>query len=299
MQLIQNGTQGGTTVPAKYYATGTPGYANSGAPGTVTPTINDPDVVNTLLAELANVVTASGLTLDPTNNAQVLAAIRAMIAGRYTWNAASPPSSDVTLNPGEKAIITFSGVSSLPLKIAIPSGTRAIYRILLCVDSSQTASFDINLWPNNLTGPLNSYTGYTFGYTSNQPASGAVNSVIAGWNGSSGAISGTAGAASALVFQKQNNNGNATEAPFSWDSGEGLAGDTATTTQPPQIIQAVVVASNGNYNYGAHIGANVNGSFNGAGQWVGANTWSSLGTLRCDETTTTNITGTVIIERLA
>ncbi len=82
MQLIANGTQGPTTVPAKQTPVGTPGYAYGGPPGSTPATDLDPDVFNTILAELQNVVMGAGLTLDPTNNAQVLAAVKLFATGR-------------------------------------------------------------------------------------------------------------------------------------------------------------------------------------------------------------------------
>jgi hypothetical protein len=81
MQLFQNGSQGPATVPTKQPAIGTPGFANSGQPGTVSPTIWDHDLANTVIAEIVNVVAAAGITLDSTNNAQLLAAIRELVAG--------------------------------------------------------------------------------------------------------------------------------------------------------------------------------------------------------------------------
>ena len=78
MQLIQNGTQGPTTIPAKQTAVGTPGYAYGGPPGATPASRWDPDVANTLLAELAAVVLASGQSLNPANNAQLLQALFAL-----------------------------------------------------------------------------------------------------------------------------------------------------------------------------------------------------------------------------
>lgn len=86
MQLIANGTQGPATIPTKATPVGTPGYANSGEPGTFTASDADPDVWNTVLAELANVVLAAGLLLDPNNNAQVLAALQLLGRIRLTAN---------------------------------------------------------------------------------------------------------------------------------------------------------------------------------------------------------------------
>jgi len=60
-------------------APGTPGYFTGGDPLTATPpTTVPPDWLNGLQEELVNVILAAGLTLDKTNNAQLLAAIIAI-----------------------------------------------------------------------------------------------------------------------------------------------------------------------------------------------------------------------------
>jgi hypothetical protein len=82
MQLIANGTQGGLSVPTKQTPVGTPGYANSGTPGSFSPTVFDPDMGNTLIAEIVAVVLASGQTLSASNNTQLLTAIQSVPTGR-------------------------------------------------------------------------------------------------------------------------------------------------------------------------------------------------------------------------
>ena len=77
MHLIDNGTQV-ASVPAPQPAVGTPGYAAGGVPGSFAATIFDPDMGNTLIVELVNVVLAASISLDRTNNAQLLAAIRGL-----------------------------------------------------------------------------------------------------------------------------------------------------------------------------------------------------------------------------
>jgi len=82
MQLIANGTQV-ASVPTPATAIGTPGYGSNTPPGPgVTPTIWDADVANALIAEVANVVTASGQTLTPGTFTQLLQAIRTVASGR-------------------------------------------------------------------------------------------------------------------------------------------------------------------------------------------------------------------------
>lgn len=83
MHLIDNGTQYTPTVPAPQPASGTPGYADNRAPGIGTPTVFDPDLANTLLAELVNIVLASGQTLDRTVNTQLLQALTRIHGAQY------------------------------------------------------------------------------------------------------------------------------------------------------------------------------------------------------------------------
>lgn len=88
MMLIQNGTQGPTTPPTKQAAVGTPGYAYGGPPGSTDVTRWDPDVANTLLAESAGLVTAAGMSLDPSNNNQLVTAVPKVVsATANTWSA--------------------------------------------------------------------------------------------------------------------------------------------------------------------------------------------------------------------
>ncbi len=118
MQLIANGTQGPATVPTKQTPIGTPGYANSGPPGTFSATDADPDIFNTVLAEIANVVLSAGLTLDPTNNAQLLAAIKAVRGavpqhGQCLLSATS--TTGLTLNPfNGNGLIINGAIQSVP-----------------------------------------------------------------------------------------------------------------------------------------------------------------------------------------
>lgn len=104
MQLIANGTQGGTSVPTKQTPSGTPGYANSGPPGTFTPTVFDPDMGNTLIAEIVAVILASGQSLSASNNAQLLAAIRILPAGRLLNILAITTSGTYTPTAGTQSI---------------------------------------------------------------------------------------------------------------------------------------------------------------------------------------------------
>ncbi len=57
-------------------------WTNGNVAGGVSPTILDAAWLNTIQRELANVVQGGGLALDPTNDAQLLAALRSIVNGR-------------------------------------------------------------------------------------------------------------------------------------------------------------------------------------------------------------------------
>ncbi|MEJ0019707.1 MAG: glycine-rich domain-containing protein [Acetobacteraceae bacterium] len=72
-----------TSLPAPR-AYGTPGYFQEGNPLTsVDATIVDEDWANAMQEELVAIVLAAGMSLDKTNRAQVLAAIRSLIAASH------------------------------------------------------------------------------------------------------------------------------------------------------------------------------------------------------------------------
>lgn len=77
MHLMDNGTQVGS-LGTPQAASGTPGYAATGVPGTFVESILDPDLLNTIIKEIVNVVTGAGLTLDRTNNGQLLLALNSL-----------------------------------------------------------------------------------------------------------------------------------------------------------------------------------------------------------------------------
>jgi hypothetical protein len=88
MQLFSNGTQGPPAVPAKQPPQGVPGYAQPFLPGVVQPTVWDPDIANTVVAELVNLVTALGYPLNPADNSQVAETVKLMASG-YTTHLTS------------------------------------------------------------------------------------------------------------------------------------------------------------------------------------------------------------------
>lgn len=80
MHYQSDGTQIASR-PAPKVVSGTPGYVTPGnAVAGIVPSIDDPDLMNAIMDELCGVVVASGLALDKTNNAQLIAAIKLLRA---------------------------------------------------------------------------------------------------------------------------------------------------------------------------------------------------------------------------
>jgi hypothetical protein len=108
MQLIQNGSPNTPTFPAKQPPAGSPGYANSGPPGVVQSTRLDPDVVNTVLAEIIAVLTAASISPDRTDNGQLLKALKALYGTGRLLNVqafATAGAHTYTPTPGMKSVI--------------------------------------------------------------------------------------------------------------------------------------------------------------------------------------------------
>jgi hypothetical protein len=115
MQLFQNGTQV-ANLPAPNPAAGTPGYANNQAPGLgVSRTNWDGDIANAVVAELANVVTGTGLTLSSANRGQVLDAIRRLSHSNVTFVTAS-----ITLTPEQAGLVIILPQATTPIVITLP-----------------------------------------------------------------------------------------------------------------------------------------------------------------------------------
>lgn len=118
MHLIDNGTQV-TSLPSPRTAVGTPGFAFNGDPGTGTPTIADPDIFNTLLAELAGVVQGVGIALDRTNNAQLLSAITRLVGASVTAISAN-----TTLTADQAGLVIISAASA-NVTVTLPANNAA------------------------------------------------------------------------------------------------------------------------------------------------------------------------------
>ncbi len=108
MHYQSDGTQI-TARPAIPAVSGTPGYANPGnAVAGIQPSNIDPILQNAIVDEIAGVVLAAGITLDKTNNAQLLAAIKIVAAGRLLGEAIFNNSGTYTPPPGTTKLVGFA-----------------------------------------------------------------------------------------------------------------------------------------------------------------------------------------------
>lgn len=156
MQLIANGTQGPTTVPAKQTAVGTPGYAYGGPPGSTPATDLDPDVFNTVLAEMASLAGATGNALDPTNNAQARGAVKTLAGSNATGISTA---GTTTLTASQAGLIEVNATAgNITINLPAPNSTGTVFRFeFLRVDSTantvgvQTPSGSIINEPSSTT----------------------------------------------------------------------------------------------------------------------------------------------------
>jgi hypothetical protein len=231
MQLIANGTQGGTSIPAKQTPSGTPGYGNSGSPGTFSPTVLDPDVFNTILAELVGIVLASGQTLNASNNAQLLQAIFAL-PGKQGINFSTPGTFSFTVPANVTEVIVWvlgAGGGS--------GGTTA------CTGSQVSVSAGAN--------------SGTWGWGVFAVTPGTVISGVIGAGGTAGASGG-------------GNGGNGGTSSFgAMISAPGGHGSLGVAANPPPLTQAPPAATN-NCSGAAVNGAEVSGQASVSGTTVNA-----------------------------
>ena len=136
MHLIDNGTQGGTSIPAPAAAVGTPGYALNGAPGSGAVTVFDADMGNTLIGENVAVVTGLGLTLDRTNNAQMLAALTRAAGLGSTSLTATPGGALSAAQAGLVLVDATSANITVTLPLANAAGGKPIRYTFARIDSS-------------------------------------------------------------------------------------------------------------------------------------------------------------------
>ena len=139
MQLIQNGTQGGTAIATKQAAVGTPGYPYGGPPGSTPATDLDPDIFATVMAELVAIATVNGAALDPANNGQCLAAIIGLI-NQYFPAPDLLTGAATLLQNSNTQFVECSGGAAYTVTLPSPSANvKTSYRIWL--NTGQTITF--------------------------------------------------------------------------------------------------------------------------------------------------------------
>ena len=90
MQRLSNGTQV-ASLPVPIAISGTPGFATAGNPETPLPASEwDADQYNRMQEEIIAPILATGLALDPNNNAQLLAAIKLLINQSFIGSLTNP-----------------------------------------------------------------------------------------------------------------------------------------------------------------------------------------------------------------
>lgn len=217
--------------------------------------------------------------------------------GRYSWNASNPPSSGVSLNPGDKATITISGFNGLfPMNIATASG-GGVYHFIWSIYSSTSTNTDIGYLPNNTT-VTNAFSNY----------------FIQNGNPQFSALGTATSEAGFVDITVSPYNGNIPAAVAEWksypnfgtDFFAGPAGPDNINDIGPFILEAIVStytdAKMWKYQGGVHGGISI-----GFGIWEDTSTaWTSLGSLFCSGTggntyppsSYATLTGTCYIERL-
>ena len=236
--------------------------------------------------EILAVIEGAGLTPDPANLAQLLAAILLLTGKNYTWNLSSPPSSDVLLLPRDRATINFTGVSTIPLKIQTVQPGR--YTIKAFIDVDNTTNADISLRPNNTT-----YTNaFSFWVTANTDTN------ISGLGNATSGVTGTVSTVSPYVGNLPLSSGAiAARNDFYHDLFAGPSGSDNLNDIGPWLMEWLCNTGTTS-KIVRGLGAIAGGTSGSFSKWNDTTTlWTSLGTIV--DPNATAMSGTVIVERLA
>ena len=166
MYRVSNGTQA-ASLPTPAAVSGTPGFFTPGIPGTTPATIVDQDWANMVQEELYALVVAGGMTPDKTNNAQVLASLRALFAAAST---VSTKSAAYTITTSDNGALIVAGAYAMTL----PSAPATAFRVTILSSATGTT-----ILPNGNT--VNLASGATSS-TISLPAAGDF--VTLAWDGS-------------------------------------------------------------------------------------------------------------------
>ena len=130
MYRVSNGTQA-ASLPTPAAVSGTPGFFTPGIPGTTPATIVDQDWANMVQEELYALVVAGGMTPDKTNNAQVLASLRALFAAAST---VSTKSAAYTITTSDNGALIVAGAYAMTL----PSAPATAFRVTILSSATGT-----------------------------------------------------------------------------------------------------------------------------------------------------------------
>ncbi len=236
--------------------------------------------------QIANVISAAGLTPDRTNTGQLLEAIP--LLGRYSFDATSPPATPIALAVGEKCTITLNGATSIASSIATVEG---VYRVTWVISGVNSTNSDLNLAPNDTT-----YAGAFAHFQT-----GASDLTI---NAFGSATSGPGFTAFTNAPWSTNPNVALSESNFGlnnfiFDLFDGPSAYDTVNDTGPSILEATIST----YTTGKMIawrgGVYGTGSV-GFCRWNDTTTpWTSLGTFSENDGSLVAMQGTMIIERLA
>lgn len=233
----------------------------------------------------ANLVTAGGLS---TYNQFVV----------NKWDLSAAPNTDVLLNAGDQAIITFESVTSVPLRIQTVQG---FYKLYLAVTANNSSNSDVYFLPNNTTYP-NSFSRYSIeatdveftggGSATSDPPTALITGGVAGYS----------------ALYPQNQVAYLTLPAFFIDMFSGPSSYDTVNDRGPFVAEwlfstftaAKVLKSTGAITGGAHVASSI---------WADTVTaWTSLGTIEVWGGTGTNvppslnaatISGVAVIQRIA
>ena len=113
MQRLSNGTQV-ASLPTPIVISGTPGFATAGNPETPLPASEwDADQYNRIQEEIIAPILAAGIALDPSNNAQLLAAIQQIAAAALGFTPVQQ-GGGLDQTAGHKLYFGYDATAGLP-----------------------------------------------------------------------------------------------------------------------------------------------------------------------------------------
>ena len=198
-------------------------------------------------------------------------------------SVASPPASDLPLAIDQRAVVTFSAVSSIPLHIATVPG---LYRVTSAIVTDNTSNADLQWQPNNTT-----YAGAfsSWGLESGDVEPTAFGTATTAVTTTTKTISPYIGSLPFTYASTGINN-------FFFDQFFGPGGGDSVNDRGPALAEYVVSTATAAKMIKASSGI-AGGVSSGFSRWTDTTTaWTSLGTISDGGT---NLAGTIVVERLA